>query len=310
MKQKYNKKLIHRTLLFTAGHNPKYLKKSFETEADAIVFDLEDAVPYNKKKEARVILKEFLSKDLPDERPVYVRINPLNSGLTLLDIDAVVSPNINGFVYPMAYSARDLIAFDAQLSLKEKLLNLPKKYFDIIVLIETPESILNLKEIATASDRIVGLLFGSEDFLAEQEGEHGENAEGIATPRHIIAMTAKGNNILAIDTPYVKVGDFEGLKKHVKQAKQLGFEGMLIMSPREISIVKKMYTPQEQDVKKANEIIKLSEQAVKENKGIVIHNGIFISPPSLKAAKKLLNRENAIKEYENFINKSKDVRTN
>ena len=173
MKIKYNKKLVHRTLLFTAGHNPKYLKKSFETDADAIVFDLEDAVPYNKKEEARVILKEFLSKDLPDNRPVYVRINPLNSGLTLLDIDAVVSPNINGFVYPMAYSSRDLIAFDAQLSLKEQVLNLPKKYFDIIVLIETTESILNLKDIATASDRIVGLLFGSEDFLAEQEGEHG-----------------------------------------------------------------------------------------------------------------------------------------
>ena len=303
MKQKYNKKLIHRTLLFTAGHNPKYLKKSFETEADAIVFDLEDAVPHNKKEEARKILKEFLSKDLPDNRPVYVRINPLNSGLTLLDIDAVVSPNINGFVYPMAYSSRDLIAFDAQLSLKEQVLNLPKKYFDIIVLIETPESILNLKNIATASDRIVGLLFGSEDFLAEQEGEHGDNAEGISVPRHIIAMTAKANKILAIDTPYVHVGDFEGLKKHIKQAKRLGFEGMLIMSPREISMVKEMYTPSEDDVKKAKEIIRLSDEAVKENKGIAIHNGIFISPPTLKAARKLLQRTNAIKEYEKFVEK-------
>ncbi len=302
MKPKHKGKLVHRTLLFTAGHNLKYLKKSFTTKADAIVFDLEDAVPENKKIEARTILKEFLKTELIDNRPVYVRINPMESGLTLLDIDATASPQINGFVYPMARSARDLIAFDAQLSLKEKILNLPKKYFDIIVLIETPESVLNLKEITSASDRIVGLLFGSEDFLAEQEGRHGENAQGISVPRHLISMAAKANNMLAIDTPYVKVGDFEGLKKHIEQGKMLGYEGMLIMSPREIPIVNELYSPSKEEITRVNEIVKLSIKATEENKGIIIYNGIFISPPSLKAAKKTLQKSENIDKYEEFLN--------
>lgn len=303
---KFNKKLVHRTLLFTAGHNIKYLNKSFQTDADAIVFDLEDAVPISKKEEAREILRNFLSNDLPDNRPVYVRINPLGTGLTLLDLDFVASKRLNGFVYPMAYTAKDLIAFDAQLSLKEKLLGLPKNHFDIIVLIETPESVMNISEIAVASERIVGLLFGSEDFLAEQDGEHGENAEGISVPRHLIAMAAKANNLLAIDTPYViKIGDPEGLKKHIQQAKNLGFNGMLIMSPKEIPIAKEMYTPSEEEIDMARNMVKLSEEAAKENRGIAIYNGIFISPPTLKAAKKILKRAKAIEEYETFIEESK-----
>ena len=305
MKAKYEGKLVHRTVLFTAGHNQKYLKKTFSTDADAIVFDLEDAVPYNKKDEARKILKEFLSKPLPDDRPVYIRINPLYTGYTLLDLDATICPNINGFLYPMTNSAQDVIIFDAQLSLKEKQLNLPNGYFDIITVIETPAGVLNIQEIAKSSKRVVGLLFGSEDFLAEQEGSHGENSEGINVPRHLISMAARAANIMAIDTPFVNVGDFEGLKKHIKKAKNLGFNGMVVMSPRELDIINDMYTPGESEVEFANKIVRLSDEAVKENRGIVIADGVFVSPPTLKASKKVLNRVEAIKNYEEFINNSK-----
>lgn len=303
MKKKYSGKLIHRSLLFTAGHNPKYLKKSFQTEADAIVYDLEDAVPENKKKEAREILRAFLKEPLPDNRSVYVRINPLETGYTMLDIDATASPNINGFVYPMTNTREDLIAFDAQLSLKEKQLGLPPGHFDVIALIETPEGILNLKEIAMATKRLVGLLFGSEDFLAEQEGRHGKDARGMETPRHMVAMAAKANKIMAIDSPYVQVGDYEGLKNHIEQARDMGYEGMLVMSPREMEIIHNRYTPDEQEVQKASEIIRLAEEAAKNDRGIIIHDGLFVSPPTLKAARKLFERNQAINDYLEFIKK-------
>lgn len=305
MKNKFRGKIIHRSLLFTAGHNLKYINKSFQTQADAIVFDLEDAVPENKKTEAREILRDFLSRPLPDNRSVYVRINPLDSGYTILDIDAVASPYLDGFVYPMAYSARDLIVFDAQLSLKEKMLGLPQYFFQVIVLIETPESVIKINEIVSASRRIIGLLFGSEDFLAEQEGSHGENGVGIQVPRHLIAMAAKAHNVMAIDTPYVQVGDFEGLKRHISQAKILGFDGMLIMSPKELEIANSMYTPSDEEIDRASEIVRLHEKAEQENKGIVIYNGIFVSPPTLKAAKKTMAKFNAIKDYLNFFQNNK-----
>lgn len=299
--EKYDGKLIHRSLLFTAGHNRKYLDKSFQTAADAIVYDLEDAVPEKWKKDAREILREYLSNPLPDNRPVYVRINPLETGLTMMDIDATACPNLNGFVYPMTNTREDLIAFDAQLSLKEKQLGLPAYYFDVIALIETPRGILNLREIATASRRLVGLLFGSEDFLAEQEGRHGKEARGMETPRHMVAIAAKANNIMAIDSPYVQVGDFEGLKSHIEQARDMGYEGMLVMSPRELEIIHSRYTPDEAEVTKAAEIIRLADEAAKNDRGIIIHDGIFVSPPTLKAARKLFERSNNINTYLDFV---------
>ena len=77
---------------------------------------------------------------------------------------------------------------------------------------------------------------------------------------------------------------------------------MLIMSPREISIVTEMYTPSKDEIRRAEEIVELANKATKENKGIIIHNGIFISPPSLKAAKKLLQKNKEIIKYEKYIN--------
>lgn len=305
MKNKYSGKLIHRSFLFTPAHNEKFLAKSFQTDADTIIFDLEDAVPNNKKANARDILSDFLSQKMPDDRPVYVRINPIESGLTLLDLDAVICENINGFVYPMSNTAEDMIAFAAQLTLKETVLGLPKNYFDIIALIETPQGVLNLKEIVNASDRIVGLLFGSEDFLAKQGGRHGTDGSGIEVPRHLIAMTAKAAGILAIDTPYVDVHNYEGLREHINQALDLGFEGMGVMTPKQIPIIKDMYSPSKEDVRKAKEIVSIYTEAEKNNKGIAVKNGIFVSPPTLKAAHRILKRIEEVAEYENFIISSK-----
>ena len=162
-----------------------------------------------------------------------------------------------------------------------------------------------MNKIAKSSPRIIGLLFGSEDFLAEQEGSHGENAQGIEVPRHIVAMAAKANNLMAIDTPFVNVGDFDGLKKHISQGRNFGYDGMLVMSPREISIINDLYAPSELELKKANEIVRLADEAEKENRGIVIYDGVFVSPPTLKASKKLLQRANDIMEYKAFVESSK-----
>jgi len=308
MKNKYKEKLVHRSFLFTPGHNEKFISKSFFTDADAIVFDLEDAVPSNKKKEARQILKSFLTQEMPDDRPLYVRINPIESGMTLLDLDAVVSPNINGFVYPMSSSAHDMIAFGAQLSLKETELGLPKNYFDIIALVETPKGVHNIKEITEASSRIIGILFGSEDFLAKQGGRHGPDGRGIAVPRHLIAMAAKAAGVLAIDTPYVDIENYEGLEAHINQALDFGFDGMGVMTPKQIPIIHKMYSPEVGVLEKAHEIAEIHAEAEKNNKGITVKNGIFVSPPTLKNAQRVLKRETEIKNYIDFIKSSKKTK--
>jgi len=300
--KQYAGSFVARTLLFTAGHNWHYLKKAFASDADVVVLDLEDAVPASRKEEARTTIIEVLDSDLPDKRPVFVRINPMETGDTLKDLDIVADPRLFGFVYPKAYNAKDIEVFDAQLTMKEKNLGIVNGHFKIIVLLETPESVLNAHEIAKASDRVVGLLFGSEDFLAEIEGEHGEGGRSILTPRHMVAMAARAAGVVPIDTPYVNIGDELGLKKHIQQAKELGFEGMLVMTPKEIELVKNTYSPTEAEVERAQEILQLSDETNKADRGISVKKGMFISPPTVSRAKKVLARIKKINDFESYIN--------
>nr|WP_321406543.1 CoA ester lyase [uncultured Carboxylicivirga sp.] len=297
----YKGRFVARTLLFTAGHNWHYLEKAFQSDADVIVIDLEDAVPSARKSEARESITKILDSDLPDKRPVFVRINPMETGDTLKDLDVAADVRLFGFVYPKAYNAKDIEVFDAQLTLKEKNLGIENGHFKIIVLLETPESVLNALEIAKASERVVGLLFGSEDFLAEIEGEHGVGGRSILIPRHMVAMAARAAGIVPIDTPYVNIGDFDGLKQHIDQAKELGFEGMLVMSPKEIELVKTSYTPTTKEVERAVEILNLFEETNNADRGISVKKGLFISPPTVSRARKVLARIEKIKAFEAYI---------
>lgn len=291
---------ILRTVLFTAGHIDRYIQKAFTSDADCIVLDLEDAVPESKKEFARNNIVEHAARHVDTKYPVMVRINSMESGITLLDLDRVACKEIGGFIYPKAYRADDVKAFAAQLTLKERVLGLDHGHFDIVVLMETPESILNALEIATASPRVIGLLFGSEDFLADMEGLHGPDGRSFLCPRHIISMAARAAGIAAIDTPYVQVRNDEGLRVHVSQARELGYEGMLVMTPRQIGIAREMYTPAEEKVEEAREMLRLAAEASAADRGIAVSGGVFVSPPTLKRAKNLLKRSDAITAFEEF----------
>ena len=234
---------LFRTMLFTAGHNERYIRKAFVSAADCIVLDLEDAVPDGMKETARGVIRDVLCAGPRVSRPVLVRINPMETGLTLADLDGVACANLDGFVYPKAYCGDDIKVFDAQLALKEKVLGLDAGHFRLVVLIETPRAVLNAYEIAVASRRVVGLLFGCEDFLTDIEGDHGPDQRSLLVARHMISMAARAAGMIPIDTPYVQVHDPEGLRDHIRRARELGFEGMLVMSPRQIEVAQEMYTP-------------------------------------------------------------------
>ncbi len=307
MAKRYDTPWILRTLLFTPGHNEKLIQKALQSNADCVVLDLEDAVPENSKQKAREVIRKILTNINNKNQTIMVRINPLESGLTLLDLDEVACHNLDGIIFPKAYCADDLKAFDAQLSLKEKTLGLKAGHFDIIILMETPRSILNAYEMAAASPRVIGLLYGCEDFLTDMEGSHGPGGRSLSVPRHLIAMAARAAGVIPIDTPYVKIKDEKGFEDHIIQGKELGFEGILVMTPRQIDIANRLYTPSNEDVKQARHIITLASEASEESKGIAVSGNVFISPPTLKRAQKILNRMNAINDFEVFHNRIRMV---
>lgn len=300
MTKPYKSPWVIRTFLFVPGHIDKMLVKAAGSDADCVALCLEDAVPLLEKSNARKKIREVLEKGLYKKKTVFVRINPIDTGLTLKDLEEVACKELNGFVYPMAYTPDDIKNFDAQLSLVENHLDLPAGHFSIIVLIETPLAVLNAYQIAKASSRVVGLLFGCEDYMAEMQSRYSKEEMSLFSPRSLLAMAARAAGVVPIDTPYVQVYDLEGLRRFATLGRDLGMAGMLVMTPRQIGIARECYTPSKEEIEYANEVVNAADEAQKAGRGIVMVNDKFISPPTLKQAQRLLEHVEAIKNLDSF----------
>lgn len=285
---------VIRSMLFTPGHVDKMARKAAVSDADCVVMDLQDAVPDRDKSEARRTIRTLLEEGVFENKTVFVRVNPLDSGLTLVDINAVACRQLHGFIYPMAYTPNDIVAFDAQLSMKESELGLPRGHFSIVVLIETPLGVLNAYPLACASSRVVGLLFGCEDYLAEIQGRHMENETSLVVPRSQVVLACRAAGVEPIDTPYVQVHDLDGLRQFATAGRSLGMAGMALMTPRQLPIIHEIYSPSHDEIMAAQKLVRAADEAAREGRGIVIVDDVFVSPPTLKAAQKLLERAEAI----------------
>ncbi len=300
---KYNKRLVLRTPLITAGHKQKLVDKALNCDADAIILDLEDGVPPALKEEGRRTIAANLERDIAKQRLIFVRLNSLETGLTKLDIDAVAHPNLDGFVVTKTYSPGEIVLLDKILSAKEKQLSLPQDHFSLIVITETPQSIIQAFDIAVAANRVKGLLYGAEDLLSDMEGYHAVDCRSLQPSRSHVLMAARAAGIMPIDTPYIQVGNDDGLREFIKPARELGYEGMLLISPSQIPIVKEMYTPNKEKVDEAYEMIKISQENEQAQQGVAIAGKHFISPPTLKRAINLVARHEAIRAFEEYKDK-------
>lgn len=290
-------KYILRSMMFVPGHNEKLLLSASRSNADALILDTEDSVmPISNKQIARGMIKEKVSSGIFKNFYVFPRINNRESGHLLKDVCALTIEGITGFVYPKAKKGEDIYFFDKLLETIEYEKGFPVGTFKIVPLIETAAAVLNAQEICLASDRVVAIAYACEDFIADLEGIHDEEGKSLFVPRAMIAIVARAIGVIPIDTVHINVHDLEDLEKNVKLAKVLGFEGMLILHPKEIKIAHRYFSPSEKEVKDAKEVLRLSEEAEKIGKGVAVLNGKFIGPPMVIAAKKILQKHQLIKD--------------
>ncbi len=295
------KKYLLRTMMFVPGHEEGLIQKASKSSADALVLDLEDSCkPDSNKILGRKIIEQNVKSDQLRGLTIFVRINPRGTGFLFDDINSLTVDDIDGFLYPVASSKDDIIFFDNLLSEIESAKGFTQGKFSIFPVIETAEGILNAHEICSASERVVALGFGSEDFTTDLHSIRDEEGVSIFSPRAMVAFAARSVGIPPIDTPHIKIHDLIGLEKHCMAARLLGFGGMQILHPKEIETVHRVYSPQQSEVSDAREMIRLSNDAEKEGKGVVIMNGKFIGPPLVKRAEKL------IQEYEMIENVTKN----
>lgn len=281
--------------MFVPGHNDKLINSASRSNADVLLLDLEDSVqPKTNKPIARKKIKDAVEGNLFKNFHVFPRINDRESGELLKDLHELTIEGIDGFMYPKAQRGEDIYFIDKLLETIEFEKNIPKGTFKLIPLIETASAVLNADEICRSSKRNIAIAFGCEDFVTDLQGIHDPEGISILNPRAIIAMAARANKIAPIDTVHIKVHDLNDLESNLKLGKKLGFEGMLVLHPKELELVHKYYSPSEKEVLDANDMLEMSVSAEKEGKGVTVINGKFVGPPMVLAAKKILKKQELI----------------
>ena len=297
---KKDNQYLMRSLMFVPGHNEKLIESAARSDPDVLLFDIEDAVqPVENKQVARDNIIEWVSKGTLKNQYVFPRVNDRESGQLLKDVYQLTIDGVDGFMYPKSQNGGDVYFFTKLLETIEYEKGIPIGTFKIIPLIETTAAVLNAQEICQASDRVIALAFGCEDFVTDLGGVHDHEGQSIYTPRALTAMAARANNVIPIDTVHINIHDLEDLEQNLIIAKNLGFEGMLVLHPKELPLVHRYFSPTVEEVEEAKEMLRLSELAKKDNKGVAVINGKFIGPPMVLSARKVIERNNFISDKNN-----------
>lgn len=304
MSKPYPGDWVLRSVLFVPGHIEPMMKKGADTQADCVILDLEDAVPADWKLTAREKARRILDEGIYAQKTVFVRINALQTSLTTEDIAAVACESLNGFVYPRANCAEDIQRLESELSRTEEDLQLPPGHFSLIAVIETVKAVLNVRAVAEASPRIVALIFGCEDFLADLQGRHSDGDVALLAPRVQVALAARAIGVEPIDTPYIRVSDLDGLRRFAETGRDLGMTGMCALTPRQVDIINEVHTPSAEEVQSARQVIEAAQHPASSDRGVFIAGGQFISPPTVKAARKIIARHEAICNLQKFYQKA------
>lgn len=286
---------LFRSLMFVPAHNERLMNSASRSNADVLLLDIEDSVqPVENKQAARNNILKYIAEGKFEGKPLYPRINDRESGELLKDVYQLTVPGIEGFVYPKATCGQDIYFIGKLLETVEYEKKLPIGTFKLIPLIETAGAVMNIQEICKACTRVVAVAFGCEDFVTDLQGKHDLEGNSIFTARAMIAMGARACGVYPIDTVHIRVHDLEDLEKNLILSKKLGFEGMLVLNPKELPLVHQYYSPSEEEVAWAEEMIALSDAAFAEGKGVAVKDNKFIGPPMLKMARKIVAKSQLI----------------
>ena len=290
-------KHLFRSLMFVPAHNERLMNSACRTQADILLLDIEDSVqPVENKEVARNNILKYIAEGKFAGRSLYPRINDRESGELLKDVYQLTVPGVEGFMYPKATCGEDIYFIGKLLETIEYEKGIPIGTFKLIPLIETAGAVMNIQEICKACTRVVAVAFGCEDFVTDLQGKHDLGGDSIFTARAMISMGARACGVYPIDTVHIHVHDLEDLEKNLILSKKLGFEGMLVLNPKELTLVHQYYSPSEDEVEWAQEMIALSDAAFAEGKGVAVKDNKFIGPPMLKMARKIVEKKKLIDE--------------
>lgn len=280
------------TWFFVPGSNLRNIEKVNTLEADAFIFDLEDAVAISEKQNARENVVKAIQHY--QQKNIFVRINSFDSPFFLEDVENVVVEGLSGIVLPKAETSMQLEVLDKLLLEKEKKLNIPIGSIKIVALIESAMGVHHAIELAKFN-RVIRLAFGAIDYTLDIQATLTDHRLELLFARSQLVLASRLAQLEGpIDTVYADIYNESGLRKETTLSKELGFKGKLIVHPAQIKIVNEVFTPSKSEVEQARKIIDAAHKAEKQGKGVVNLDGKMIDLPVIKQAEAILEYYNRL----------------
>jgi citrate lyase subunit beta / citryl-CoA lyase len=278
-----------RSLLFAPGGSAKMMAKAASGDADAVVFDLEDAVHPDKKQEARHLVAEALTASSRSGPLLYVRVNPLDSPWCRGDLDTVLPLRPHGIMLPKLAGPQDLDRLDALISEREPRGALGTTQI-IPVCTETAASTLSLATTSWRRPRLAGLLWGGEDLSADIGATANRDSNGAYTAPFVLArslclLAARAAGVLPIDAVFTDFRDPESLAREADAARRDGFCAKAAIHPSQVAIINTAFTYTKAERDWAQRIVSALEAS---GSGVVQIDGVMIDAPHLAQAKRIL----------------------
>ncbi|HPE23563.1 MAG TPA: CoA ester lyase, partial [Bacteroidales bacterium] len=272
--------------LYLPGNNPGMFLNAGLHSPDGVILDLEDSVSPDRKDEARILVRNALRAVNFYGAERMVRINQGKRGLE--DLEMVIPHNVHLILVPKCEDAETVRTIDRKIrDIKDK--EGQSERIFLMPIIESARGVENAGEIAAASESVVAMAIGLEDFTADLGVQRTKEGVESIYARNRIVVASKAAGIQPIDSVFSDVGDMEGLLQNVLSAKAMGFEGMGCIHPRQIAVIRKGFSPSEEEMEKAKRIVLAYRDAREKGLGVVALGTKMIDAPVVARAEKTIS---------------------
>jgi len=276
-----------RSLLFVPGGSRRMIQRAQETEAEALILDLEDAVAPERKEEARQSLAQTLREVDLAPKEVFVRINGLRTPWGLEDARAAVAGGVRGIVIPKVEHPDEVTAIAAVLQgrlHREDDRQRPR----ILCLIETPRGIFAARTLAESNHLVIGLMFGASDLARALGSNLTEGEPELLYARSHLLLAARAAEIPAYDAPSPAIEDLAAVRRHSQSSRALGYDGKAAIHPAHLPIIHEVFSHTPEEVEEAVAIVEALTAAQAAGYGAALHRGRMIDQVDLAEAQRLL----------------------
>jgi citrate lyase subunit beta/citryl-CoA lyase len=293
-----------RSLMFVPGHRQRMVDRALGLGEftpgglDVALLDLEDGVAASEKGTARSVIGGSLGRQSNGQGPLrFVRMNALRVAERRdPDLDAIVCPGLDGIVAPKVDSVEDIYLLAGLLDEREVASGLAQASVKIIAAIESATGLLNAPAIASASPRVIGLMFGAEDFALDiglatlREYEASE----LLYARSALVVAAAAARKLSFDGVWPDIGDADGLRNDGLRARRLGFSGKTLIHPDQVEVINAVFSPNDPEVDYARRVLVAFDEAQARGDGAVAMGGQLLDPPIVERARRTLELNAAL----------------